>query len=62
MSGSPLINKILKTDDVGDMKVPGGNGEEVWIIAQSQFDVNWEIIEEVDLLGTITKNRMIFLS
>jgi hypothetical protein len=44
------------------MKVPGENGEEVWIIAQSQFDVNWEIIEEVDLLGTITKNRMIFLS
>jgi hypothetical protein len=61
MSGSPLSNKILKTDDVGDMKVPGENGEEVWIIAQSQFDVNWEIIEEVDLVGTITRNRMVFL-
>jgi hypothetical protein len=61
MSGSPLTNKILKMDDVGDMKVPGGNGEEVWIIAQSQFDVNWEIIEEVDLVGTITRSRMVFL-
>ena len=61
MSGSPLTNKILKTDDVGDMKVPWEKGEEVWIIAQSQFDVNWEIIEEVDLVGTITRNRMVFL-
>jgi hypothetical protein len=23
MSGSPLSNKILKTDDVSDMKIPG---------------------------------------
>jgi hypothetical protein len=43
MSGSPVSNKILKTDDVSDMKVPEKNGEEVRIIAQSQFDVNQEI-------------------
>lgn len=51
MSGSPLINKILKADDVGDMKVPGENGEEVRIIAQSQFDVNQENTEGADLIA-----------
>jgi hypothetical protein len=51
MSGSPLINKILKADDVGDMKVPGENGEEVRIIAQSQFDVNQEIREKTNLVA-----------
>ena len=60
MSGSPLSTKILKTDDVSDMKVPEEKGEEVRIIAQSQFDVNQEIIEGAVLVGLSTGNRMVF--
>jgi hypothetical protein len=33
------------------MKVPGENGEEVRIIAQSQFDVNQEIREKTNLVA-----------
>jgi hypothetical protein len=35
-------------------------GEEVRIIAQSQFDVNQEIIEGTVLVGSSTGNRMVF--
>lgn len=62
MSGSPLTNKTLKTDDVSAMKVPGENGEEVRIIAQSQFDVNHENIkiEGTDLVDSNMGSKTVF--
>jgi hypothetical protein len=60
MSESPLNTKILKTDDVSDMKIPRENGEVVRIIAQSQFDVNQENIEGTVFVGSSTGSRMVF--